>query len=162
MVRLRHARKVIHGRACTNSKGKGKTMAVLVAGTVDAVRTARLIIGEGFDCRCAFSVEEAQAQLGPDVQLILCNMRFDDAPMVDFLNVLREEPEYSQLRVVCFHAHGWQVSRSAHQALEAVLRTFDNARFVDLYAITRSRGVTAAAVALRDAVSAGAGSAAMQ
>jgi hypothetical protein len=54
--------------------------------------------------------------------------------------------------VVCFHAHGWEMSRSALEALEAVLRRFDNACFVDLYAITRLRDVSAAAAALRDAV----------
>jgi hypothetical protein len=127
-------------------------MAVLVAGTLDAVSTARLIIGEQFDYRCAFSLEDAQAQLRPSLELVLCNMRFDDARMIDFLQALRAAPQCACLPVVCFHAHGWEVSRSAQQAIEAVLQTLDNARFVDLYAISRSRGVAAAAAALREAV----------
>ena len=137
-------------------------MAVLVAGTVDAVRTARLIIGEGFDYRCAFSLEDAQTKLDPGLELIVCNMRFDDARMIDFLKLLREDGGCAHLPVICFHAHGWEVSRSAHEALEAVLRTFDNARFVDLYAITRSRGVAQAAAALRHAVCSAAEGAAVQ
>lgn len=137
-------------------------MAVLVAGTVDAVRTARLIIGEGFEYRCAFSLEDARTMLDRGLELILCNMRFDDARMIDFLKLLREEGEYSHLPVVCFHAHGWELSRSAHEAIDAVLQTFDHARFVDLYAITRSRGVSEAAAALRHAVCSAAEAAAVQ
>ena len=127
-------------------------MAILVAGTADAVHTARVILGEGFDYRCASSLGEARAQLGPDLELVLCNMRFDDARMIDFLKTLRDEGRWARLPVVCFHAHAWEVSRSAHEALAQTLRTLDNACFVDLYAITRARGVTAAAAALRDAV----------
>jgi CheY-like chemotaxis protein len=127
-------------------------MAVLVAGTADAVHTARLIIGEAFDYRLALSLEQARAGLRPAPQLIVCSMRFDDARMLDFLKALREEPEGSRLPVVCFHAHGWDVSASARAALQAVLQTLDNASFVDLYAIARACGVAAATTALREAV----------
>ena len=45
-------------------------MAVLVAGTADAVHTARLMLGERFDYRCAFSLEQARASLRPAPELI--------------------------------------------------------------------------------------------
>ena len=125
-------------------------MAILVAGTADAVHTARLILGDGFHYRAAFSLEQACASLRPAPQLVVCSMRFDDARMIDFLRTLREE--HARPPVVCFHAHGWQVSASAHAALQAVLLTLENAAFVDLYAIARARGVAAAAGALREAV----------
>jgi hypothetical protein len=127
-------------------------MAVLVAGTADAVHTARLIIGEGFAYRPAFSLAQARAFLRPAPQLVVCSMRFDDAQMIDFLQGLREDEECAQLPVVCFHGHGWEVSACAHGALQAVLQKLDNASFVDLYAIARARGVAAAATALRQAV----------
>jgi hypothetical protein len=129
-------------------------MAILVAGTADAVHTARVILGEGFDYRCACSLEEARTQLGPDVELVLCNLRFDDARMIDFLAALRDEGHGARLPVVCFHAHAWEVSRSAREAVAQALQALDDACFVDLYAIARARGVAAAAAALRDAVGA--------
>lgn len=127
-------------------------MAVLLAGTADAVHTARLIIGERFDYRCAFSLEEARARLRPMPELVVCHMRFDDAGMIDFLKGLRDDEAGSRLPVVCFHAHGWDVSGSARAAIQAVLQGLDNACFVDLYCIARARGVSAATAALREAV----------
>ena len=127
-------------------------MAVLVAGTADAVHTARLIIGEAFHYRPAFSLGQARAALRPAPELVVCSMRFEEAGMLDFLKALREEPEGARLPVVCFHAHGWDLSASAHAALQGVLQTLDNASFVDLYAIARARGVAAATTALREAV----------
>jgi hypothetical protein len=127
-------------------------MAILVAGTADAVHTARVILGEGFDYRCACSLEEARAQLGPDLELVLCNLRFDDGRMIDFLAALRDEGHCTRLPVVCFHAHAWEVSRSAREAVAQTLQALDNACFVDLYAIARARGVAAAAAALRHVV----------
>jgi len=123
-------------------------MAILVAGTADAVHTARVILGEGFDYRCACSLEEARAQLGPNLELVLCNLRFDDGRMIDFLAALL----CARLPVVCFHAHAWEVSRSAREAVAQTLQALDNACFVDLYAIARARGVAAAAAALRHVV----------
>ena len=127
-------------------------MAVLVAGTADAVHTARLIIGEAFDYRPAFSLAQARASLRPAPQLVVCSMRFDDAQMIDFLHGLREDEQCARLPVVCFHAHGWEVSACAQAAVHAVLQTLENASFVDLYAIARLHGVAAAATALREAV----------
>jgi hypothetical protein len=130
---------------------------ILVAGTVDAVQTARLIIGEDFDYRCAFSLEQAQAELHPGLRAVLCNMRFEDARMLDFLEALRGDERGASLPLVCFHAHGWEVSSSAQEAMQTLLDGFPNARFVDLYAIARSDGVSAAAAALREAVSSAVG-----
>ena len=136
-------------------------MAVLVAGTADAVHTARLIIGQEFEYRCAYSLEEARAELSPNLELIVCNMRLGDARAIDFLKGLREDaqfaPQYIHLPLVCFHAHGRDISPSAHEALEAALHGFGNAHFVDLFAIARSSGVSAAAAALREAVFAAVG-----
>ena len=132
-------------------------MAVLVAGTAEAVHTARLIMGEGFDYRPAFSLEQARAFLRPAPRLIVCSMRFDDARMIDFLQGLREDEQCSGLPVVCFHAHGREVSPSAHQAMQETLESFGNARFVDLFGIARSRGVPAATAALRQAVASASG-----
>lgn len=127
-------------------------MTVLVAGTADAVHTARLIIGENFEYRCAYSLEEARAELSPNLELIVCNMRLGDARATDFLRGLRDDAQLARLPLVCFHAHGREISHSAHEAIEAALHGFGNAHFVDLFAIARSSGVPAAAGALREAV----------
>ncbi|HEX7052498.1 MAG TPA: hypothetical protein VF211_01025 [Burkholderiales bacterium] len=121
---------------------------ILLAGTVDAVRTARLIIGEGFDYRCATSLDEARTQLCPDLAAVVCSLRLDDAPVVELLEQLGPD-----VPVVCFHAHGRELSGSARESVREALQALGNARFVDLYAIARSRGVPAAAAALREAVS---------
>ena len=132
-------------------------MAVLVAGTADAVHTARQIIGEAFEYRCAYSLEEARAELGPNLELIVCNLRLGDARAIDFLKRLQEDEQFARLPLVCFDAHGREMSQSVHRAMETALQRFGNARFVDLVAIARSRGVAAAAAALREAVFAAVG-----
>jgi len=120
---------------------------ILVAGARDAVQTARLILGEGFDYRFAFSLEEAQAELGPGVELILCHAR-----MLELLDAVRADAQCGQKPLVCFHAHGWEMGADAYQRTQLALETFANARFVDLYAIARSSGIPAAGAALRHAV----------
>jgi hypothetical protein len=125
---------------------------ILVVGTLDAVQTARAILGDGFEYRCAFSLDEARAELHPGVALVLCHMRFDGDRMVDFLEVLRDDEHCGRLPVVCFHAHSSNIGSGAYEAMQAVLKGFDEAKVVDLHSIARSSGVPAAVAALRQAV----------
>lgn len=140
------------------AQGSASKPRILVVGTVDAVQTARLIIGDSFDYRCAFSLEQARTGLDPDVALVVCSMRFDDAGMIDFLELVHADEHGARLPVVCFHPYSREVSRSAREALAAVLESFAYARFVDLYATARAHGVSAAAAELREAAFAALGS----
>lgn len=125
---------------------------ILVAGTVDSVHTACAILGDAFEYRSAFSMEEALAVLDSSIELIVCNMRFEDGTLVDFLRALREQPRFCRLPLVCLQAYSYEVSSGAYERLEAALRRFENARLVDLYAVARARGVSAAAAELREVV----------
>jgi hypothetical protein len=133
------------------AQGSAGRPRILVVGTVDAVQTARLIIGDAFEYRSAFSLGEAQAGLDSEVALVVCSMRFDDARMIDFLERVRANAQGAQLPVVCFHPYSREVSRSAHAAMAAELQRYASARFVDLYATARAHGVSAAAAELREA-----------
>ena len=125
---------------------------ILVAGTVDAVHAACAIVGDGFDYRRAFSAHEALAVLDSPLDLIVCSMRFDDGSMVEFLRTLEKAQQRSPVRVVCFHAHGWEVSRGACAQVQAALRGLGDGQVVDLYALAQERGVSAAVAELREAV----------
>ncbi|HYX63241.1 MAG TPA: hypothetical protein VE935_03365 [Burkholderiales bacterium] len=123
-----------------------------MAGTVDAVHTACSILGDGFDYRRAFSAHEALAVLDSPVDLIVCSMRFDDGSMVEFLHALQKDQQRSPVPVVCFHAHGWEVSRGACAQVQAALRGLGDGQVVDLYTLARERGVSAAVAELREAI----------
>jgi response regulator RpfG family c-di-GMP phosphodiesterase len=74
---------------------------VLVAGTQDVVDAARAALGEDLELAAAYSVAEALKHVEGGVDLVLCNVRFDDSRMFDFLGALNAMPRARRLPVVC-------------------------------------------------------------
>ena len=58
---------------------------VLVAGTQDVVDAARAALGADLELPAAYSVAEALKHIEGGVDLVLCNVRFDDSRMFDFI-----------------------------------------------------------------------------
>ena len=125
---------------------------VLLAGTQDAIDTVRAALGDLLDYICADSVETAIGHLDRDLDLILCNVRFDESRMFDFLRAVRERDVAQGIPVVCIRAHDRPLSPGTHDAIEAALREFDTACFVDLYSLSRESGGSAALAILRNTV----------
>ena len=73
---------------------------VLVAGTQDVIDVARAALGDAartapggeLELATACSVTEALREVEGGVELVLCNVRFDDSRMFDFLGALNTMP----------------------------------------------------------------------
>ncbi|HKQ28220.1 MAG TPA: hypothetical protein VJT77_06435, partial [Burkholderiales bacterium] len=74
---------------------------MLVAGTQEVFDTAQAVFGAELELLGARSVAEALKQAEAGVDLVLCNVRFDDSRMFDFLGALNAMPPARQLPVIC-------------------------------------------------------------
>lgn len=62
---------------------------MLIAGTQQAIEVLQGVLGRDFEVLSATSIHEALYLLVPRVDLILCNVRFDDSRMFEFLHALQ-------------------------------------------------------------------------
>jgi hypothetical protein len=121
---------------------------VLVAGSDDAIEMVRGLIGADVELSVARSVEEACAQLGA-VDLVICNLRFHESRLFDFLRLVVRRPRARRVPVICCRNRlSWYGERSVRLAL----RELGVDAFVDVALLERRAGRPAAAQALRSAV----------
>ncbi|HJY77565.1 MAG TPA: hypothetical protein VKE95_13075 [Burkholderiales bacterium] len=125
---------------------------VLVAGTQDAVDTARAALGGEFELAAAYSVDEALRQVEGGVELVLCNVRFDDSRMFDFLGALNAMPRARRLPVVCCRVARSPVSAGARRGIELALEALGVLAFFDMHEVETRDGLEAARAALRATV----------
>jgi hypothetical protein len=123
---------------------------VLVAGTQDVVDAARAAIGGELELAAAYSVAEALKQVEGGVDLVLCNVRFDDSRMFDFLGALNSMPR--RLPVVCCRVARSPVSAGARRGIELALEALGVVAFLDMHELEARDGPEAARAALRAAV----------
>jgi hypothetical protein len=124
---------------------------ILVAGTRQGIATIEEILGGDLEIVGAQSVAEALARVDSGVDLIVCNVRFDDSRMFDFLGALSGRPAAQGVPVVCCRLLHRPLSAGARRAIALALEALGVAEFVDLQAIEEERGVDAARGALRRA-----------
>jgi hypothetical protein len=125
---------------------------VLVAGTLEAVDSAQTALGDEFDLLTAYSVSEALERVGSGVELVLCNVRFDDSRMFDFLGALSANPPAQALPVVCYRVMRSRMSAGARRGIELALEALGVSVFLDLYEVEQQHGAATARDALRSAV----------
>ena len=125
---------------------------VLVAGTQDVVDAARAALGTDLELAAAYSVAEALKQVEGGVDLVLCNVRFDDSRMFDFLGALNAMPSSRRLPVVCCRVARSPVSAGARRGIELALEALGVIAFLDLHELEARDGLEAARAALRAAV----------
>jgi hypothetical protein len=125
---------------------------VLVAGTQDVVDAARAAIGGELELAAAYSVAEALKQVEGGVDLVLCNVRFDDSRMFDFLGALNAMPRSRRLPVVCCRVARSPVSAGARRGIELALEALGVIAFLDMHELESRDGLEAALAALRAAV----------
>ena len=95
-------------------------------------------------------VVEALRQV-EDVELVLCNVRFDDSRMFDFLGALNAMPKAGP-PVICCRVERAPMSAGARRGIELALEALGVLAFLDLYELESRDGPTAALTALRQAV----------
>jgi len=125
---------------------------VLVAGTQDVVEAARAALGEDLELAAAYSVAEALKHVEGGVDLVLCNVRFDDSRMFDFLGALNAMPRSRRLPVVCCRVARSPVSAGARRGIELALEALGVIAFLDMHELESREGAEAARAALRAAV----------
>ena len=125
---------------------------VLVAGTQEVVDAARAALGDELELTPAYSVAEALKEVQGGVALVLCNVRFDDSRMFDFLGALNAMPAAARIPVICFRAERRTMSAGARRGIELALEALGVRRFIDMHELEQRDGPHAGRAALREAV----------
>ena len=125
---------------------------VLVAGTREAVDMARAVLGEEFELLTAYSVAEALERVRGGVELVLCNVRFDDSRMFDFLGALNAMPGARRVPVICCRVERRTMSAGARRGIELALEALGVIAFLDMHELEQRDGPAAAQAALRETV----------
>lgn len=123
----------------------------MIAGTPEAIETARYALGHGFEYRLAYTVEEAMSLLSPDIDLILCNVAFDDSRMFDFIREARSLPAPRAIPLICFRHQKRALTKAMHDAIETALSLFPETFFLDLYELNQQGGLLQALTTFREA-----------
>jgi hypothetical protein len=121
-----------------------------VAGTREAVRAIGRIVGKDAEIISAYSTGEALKCVDARVDLIVCNVRFDESRMFDFLQVVKSRAP--GIPIVCCRVSTTELSDPVHRAIELALDALGIDAFVDCATLYRDRGEAAALDALRQAI----------
>jgi CheY-like chemotaxis protein len=103
---------------------------VLVAGTAPAIQKVRALLGAEVDTIPAHSLNEALDQLETHPDVILCNVRFDESRMLDFLQAAKAQPETRETPFVCFRMTPMSVA--LRHSIEVAVLAIGATAFVDL------------------------------
>ena len=122
---------------------------VLVAGTQEVMDAAQAVLGSELELVQAYSVDEALKRIESGVDLVLCNVRFDDSRMFDFLGALNARPPDRQVPVICCRVARTPMSAGARRGIELALEALGVAEFADLQEVEQREGTAAAHAALR-------------
>lgn len=127
---------------------------VLIAGTERGVRLVADVLGGHVEIVSARSVQEALRQLAAQdpFHCVVCNVRFDESRMFDFLHALRAFGLTPAPRVVCVRAAPPPLAPRARSAIEAALEALGVHAFVDFPAVAFAQGDAAAREVLRTAI----------
>jgi len=125
---------------------------VLVAGTQEVIDAARAVFGGELELVAAYSVAEALKQVESGIDLVLCNVRFDDSRMFDFLGALATMPAATRMPVVCCRVVRTPMSAGARRGIELALEALGVVAFVDMHTHEQKYGFGAAEAALREVV----------
>ena len=121
-----------------------------MAGTREAVRAIQRIVGSDAEIVAASSTDAALKRLDARVDLIVCNVRFDESRMFDFLQAVKSRAP--AIPIVCCRVSTVELSESARHAIEMALETLGIRSFVDCAPLYRVKGEAGAAEALRRAI----------
>jgi response regulator RpfG family c-di-GMP phosphodiesterase len=104
---------------------------VLIAGTREAIDVLQEVLGRDFELLSATSIHEALYLLDRQVDLILCNVRFDDSRMFEFLHALQGTPAGRDVPVICCRLQPDPLSPRVRRAIEYALEALGITTFVD-------------------------------
>jgi hypothetical protein len=121
----------------------------LVAGTSEAIALVERLVGDLVELYPARSVGEALATMEVPLGMVLCDLRFDDSRMFDFLHAARSSAALSGVPIVCFRMQGARLPARVRRAVELALDGLEVDTFLDLHQLAEEQGAAAAEEALR-------------
>lgn len=124
---------------------------VLIAGTPLAIQNFGRALRDDATLLAGRTVEEALALCQGDIDLVVCNVRFDESRMFELLQALHARPPEQRLPIVCVRLFR-PMSPSVAAATKKALSVVGVRRFVDLYDLRERQGVEVALEQLRRAV----------
>ncbi|HEX6321207.1 MAG TPA: hypothetical protein VFZ84_20260 [Burkholderiales bacterium] len=114
---------------------------LLLAGTPSGLRVLCPLLDGEAELLTAETLPQATRLLGPDVDVILCTLRFDESRMFDFLRVAkRSAPDVA---FVCCRATPGTISERAIEAIALAARSAGAAGYLDLARLRGRYGVAA-------------------
>ena len=122
---------------------------ILVAGASHTIEAVTEAVGDAGEIVPARSVSDALLRLQGQVDIVVCDVRFDDSRMFDFLQKLKERPPDPACRVVCVRTAGARLSPNLRKAIAQALEALGVEVFVDLQEVALDRGKEAARETLR-------------
>ena len=125
---------------------------ILVAGTTDAIEALSEVLQNDAELIAAYSVRDALERFDPKIDLVVCNVRFDESRMFDFLLALRQRPGGAEVRVVSFRIAGAELSPRMRSSIRSALEALGVETFVDVPQLEMQYGRTVALEALRQVV----------
>jgi CheY-like chemotaxis protein len=105
---------------------------ILIAGTRDAIEALSEVLHHDAELVSARSVREALDLFDARVDMVVCNVRFDESRMFDFLLALRQKPGGANVRVVSFRIAGAELSQRMRASIKAALEALGVQTFVDV------------------------------
>ena len=126
---------------------------VLIAGSVHSCTLLRNALSS-FDAEFFFAqtIDEALREVGTHVCIILCDVRFDESRMFNFLHALGTTPSAQGVPVVCCRVSEAPLTPSTYRAIEVAFEALGVHDFIDLPRLIAQHGSRAAAGLLRDLV----------
>jgi CheY-like chemotaxis protein len=125
---------------------------ILVAGTTEAIEALRELLRDDAELVLARSVREALDLFDPQIDLVVCNVRFDESRMFDFVLALRQKPGGSEVGVVSFRVEGAELSPRMRSSIRAALDALGVHTFVDVPHLALEYGRSTALETLRQII----------
>ena len=93
---------------------------LLVAGTPEAFATLRALLGEHLELVWASSVKEALGLVDSDIALVICNVRFDESRMFDFLHEMQKRSAARKMPIICCRISPEPIALASRHAVPAI------------------------------------------
>jgi DNA-binding NtrC family response regulator len=116
---------------------------LLVAGTPEAFATFRELLGEHLELVWASSVKEALGLVDSGIALVICNVRFDESRMFDFLHEMQKRSAARKIPIICCRISPEPIALASRHAIELALDALSVGVFIDLAQMRRDFGEAA-------------------
>lgn len=105
---------------------------ILAAGTTDAIEALTQLLHAEAELVPAYSVRDALDRFDERIDLVVCNVRFDESRMFDFLLALRQKRGGTGVCVVSFRIAGAELSPRMRSSIRGALEALGVDTFVDV------------------------------